>query len=129
MFLDTTGMGIFRDAVGYRAHGLVGEVVDGTGSHPTTRLDRIAAALRKEDVEDGVATRRYASFPNATVYLLYQRAHVELAKQYFAAHRMDRVQAELERALEMYPSDRATATALDLMRRHDPSLNDYIKTL
>jgi hypothetical protein len=131
VFLDTTGMAVLRDAVGYRAQGFIGEVVfDGSlRDHPGTGLDAIATQLDRADVEDGVTTQARSSFPNATIYLFHERAHVELAKEYFAEHRLDGVERELRSAVALYPSDPQAAAALRMVVSHDPQLTQYIKEI
>jgi Protein O-mannosyl-transferase TMEM260-like len=129
VYLDTTAMGLFRDAVGYRAEGLVGVVVDGVRGHPGTGLDRIAADLDRADAQDGVASRVHAGFPNAKFYLYHNRAHVELAKQYYAAKQMADVDRQLSLAIALDPGDIQTRSALSMLRGNDPRLATYISEI
>jgi hypothetical protein len=129
VYLDTTAMGYLRDAVGYRANGFVGEVVDGVRDHPGSNLDEIAAELARADAQDGVDSQTFHNAANGTMYLIHNRAHIELAKQFFAEHRLDAVDRELRAALRLYPADTATASVLPLLAKNDPQLGDLIRQL
>jgi hypothetical protein len=128
VYLDTTAMGLFRDAIGYRARGFVGEMVDGTRHNPGSDLDAVADELERADREIGVDTRAHGRFPNLTIYVFHERAHIELAKQYLLEDRLDAVDRELQRALDVLPLDTQLRGALELLRRGDPQARDYIAT-
>jgi hypothetical protein len=133
VFVDTSAMALDKDRYGYRAHGLVGEVVDGTGAHTDTAgaLDTASRALLKADTSDRLARGKYSRFPNQWLYYFHQRAHVELAKQYFMNGNVKAVATELHRALALAsrPDEPNTLYALELLRRNDPRAGDVIKNL
>ena len=121
-------MGIFRDAVGYQAKGFVAKAVGGAGAHPSGGLDAIADDLARADAEDHVTTQKYSGFANGTIYLLHERAHIELAKQYFAAHRTQDAINELQRAIDILP-DPASSVAIEHLRQNSPDLAAEIARL
>jgi hypothetical protein len=106
VFLDTGTMDFFRTELGYRADGLVGEVVDGTGPQTNSQTAELSQRLLQDDIADGRGSGpAHARFPSTNIQFLYARAHVELAKQYALRHDVAGIRTELDRATEDYPYD------------------------
>jgi Protein of unknown function (DUF2723) len=99
VYADTWAMLYGEKLFGYQAEGLVGRIVDGTGPQESPNLQTAVDALRSQAAQDGMTGLKYERFPNVWVYFFYQRAHVELAKEYALADDLDQAANELERAL------------------------------
>ena len=100
VYVDALSMLFGSHLFGYQAHGIVGKVVDGTGPHASETTAADAARLLRIETSNGVASRKYDRFPNTTIYYFYQRAHIELAKEYALADDLKGAANELDRAFD-----------------------------
>jgi hypothetical protein len=126
VYLDTSAMQLLQQTVGYRAQGLVAEVVSGKGPQPIADRAAAAAELQTIDREDGVTDDRYLRFPNDPVLFFHQRGHIELAKAHLLAHDTPAALDELQRAVDIYPDDEKTAAVLLFMRQRGTGVEDII---
>jgi hypothetical protein len=129
VFVDTLTMYLLGTTFGYRAHGFVGEFVDGSGPHAAVGGRLTAADLDRADRNDGLGSTRYLRFPNEFVYYIHQRAHIELAKQLSLSGDEAGVGRQLERAVALVPSDTPARIALKHFRDHDPKLREIVLAL
>ena len=113
VYLDTNAMLALTSIVGYRTDGLVGEVVDGTGPHAPTDIPEISARLVAAENHDRMIGGPSNRVPNRTAFFFYERAHIELAKVYALSGDVTGTTHELQRAVALFPSDRATAAVLE----------------
>jgi hypothetical protein len=122
VYVDTVGMVSLKQVIGYRSEGLVAEVTDGTGPQGETNLAAIATRLEQSDRAAGVITPKLG-FANRAVNYFYERAHIELAKQYCFASDYAAAVDQLGRALQLFPDDNVTAQAYkqayEFLRSHD----------
>jgi hypothetical protein len=124
VYVDTVGMVSLKQIIGYRSEGLVGEVTNGTGAGPQggTNLAAIATRLDQSDRAAGVNAPKLR-FANRAVNYFYERAHIELAKQYCFAADFPAAVDQLGRALHLFPDDNATLQAYkqayEFVQSHD----------
>ena len=128
VYVDTYAMLYGGQLFGYQPAGLVGKVVDGVGPQSGGDFVKAAAALRHGEDHDGLATQAYARFPNNSMYFFYERAHVELAKQYALRNDLDHAADELERALKFGPKGEDRGP-IEAARKHDPNAKQIILNL
>jgi hypothetical protein len=129
VFADTYAVLAYGDRVfGYQAAGLVSRVVDGTGPQPNPDFETAAATTKRDEQQDGFTVRSYRHFPNTALYFFYERAHVELAKQYALADNLDQAANELERALVFAPENH-DRSAIQIAREHQPNAKKIILSL
>jgi hypothetical protein len=125
VFADAQAMLDEGGLFGYQPEGLVARVVSGTGPQPSTTFVADAAALQRGEVQDGITGLSYDRWPNYAMYFFYERAHVELAKEFALHNELDQAATELERALVFGPKneDRSPITAA---REHQPDAKQII---
>jgi hypothetical protein len=118
VYLETAAMDALQKVVAYRSEGLVGEVTNGIGPQPATNVAAIAEAIDKSEQAAGVTTL-HLRYANRAVNYAYQRAHVELAKQYVLQHEDGPAINEIGRALQLYPDDPAVTHAYAFVRTNE----------
>jgi hypothetical protein len=99
VYADTYAMLYGQRLFAYRAEGLVGRIVDGTGPQASPNVEASVGELQRDEVQDQMTGLKYDRFPNVLLYFFYERAHIELAKAYALADNLDQAANELERAL------------------------------
>jgi hypothetical protein len=129
VYLDASAMRILRETVGYRADGLVGEVVAGKGAQTASNPKQIAATLQSADLHDGLAGGKYFRFPNFSVYFLDERAHIELAKQFILANDLNDAETELQRAGQVEPIDSQVRLLAQYIKQHPDQARGLILNL
>jgi hypothetical protein len=120
VFLEPGAMEILQEHIGYRLRGLVAPVTSGTGPQAVTDLARASAELQAIDRADGVTGHGHLGFLNDGMLFLRSRGHVELAKAYVLAHDLAGAIAELQRAVDIYPSDVPANKVLLFMQQRRP---------
>jgi hypothetical protein len=121
VYIDGIAMENDADEIAYVDEGLIARVVDGKGPQPGTGVDAASAALRRIESADDVQGRTFFRFPNFELYFLYERAHVELAKEYGLAKRYDDAANELTRALTYMDANHTADALIASLRAHNPS--------
>jgi len=112
VFVDTNAMYALSGVLGYRAEGLVGEVVDGVGPHVIQDASAVSTALDRAATDDGMVGQPSNRLPYRTLFYFYERAHIELAKSYALQKDLPGAVHELQRAVAMFPHDASASTAL-----------------
>jgi hypothetical protein len=117
VYLETAAMHDLQHVIGYRSEGLVGEVADGAGPHAGTNLAAMARRLDESDRAAGVTTPQLR-FANRAVNYAYERAHIELAKQYLLQQDLSAAVDQLGRAVHLFPDDQGTVQAYEFVQTH-----------
>ncbi|MDQ1465748.1 MAG: hypothetical protein QOH10_163, partial [Actinomycetota bacterium] len=128
VFIDTGMMASYQTHIPFRLRGLVAEVVNGRAE---TSIDRgaLAATLIRNDRSDGIAGHAYLRYPNVAIQFLYARAHIELAKEFAAAHELEPARTELARALDDFPDDSTTTLVLKFSRQPEEKPADVERVI
>jgi 4-amino-4-deoxy-L-arabinose transferase-like glycosyltransferase len=120
LYVDTGVMSIFRDKIGYESQGLVARIVAGpTGPQVAPNLGALVAQMDAADRHDGLLAPHSNNFPNPAVHFIYDRAHIELAKQYAKQGNLGAATAEVAHAAADYPADTSTDQILRYLRQSD----------
>jgi Protein of unknown function (DUF2723) len=127
VFVDTNAMYALSEVLGYRAEGLVGEVVAGVGPHVIPDAGAVSTALDRAVIDDGMVGQPSNRLPYRTVFYFYERAYIELAKSYALQKDLAGAERELQRAVAMFPHDSSPATTL--ARLQQPGGRDALSLL
>jgi hypothetical protein len=113
VYVDTGAMPALLQVLGYVPDGLVGEVVNGTGTFAPKSTAEVEARLDRRYQDDGIFDpRTYNRFPNSLLFLAYENAQLELATSFYGQGKLDKAEERLRTALRINPGDTTTRTNL-----------------